>query len=412
MPLTNFLDLPPYSRCMLKLTDRIEQLEESATIAMSQRSRDLRAKGIDIINLSLGEPDFNTPDFIKAAAKKAIDDNITHYPPVPGFPEVRKAIADKLKRDNGIDYAPEQIVISTGAKQSIINAVLCLVNPGDEVILPTPFWVSYKEMVRFAEGEAVEVPTTIEEDFKLSPAKLEAAITDKTRMIIFSSPSNPTGSAYSEAELRALAAIIEKFPDVLVICDEIYEHIRFIGKHFSMAAIPEIHDRVITINGVSKAFAMTGWRIGYLAASKEIAAACTKMQGQFTSAASGISQKAAQAAFEADPSEIKFMVDAFEKRRQLMIDGLRKIEGVECNEPEGAFYLFPRIINFFGKSTGSVSIQSSEDLCMYLLEEGHVATVPGSAFGLEGYIRLSYAASEQELLSALERIQSALEKLS
>lgn len=396
---------------MALLTDRIEGLAESATIAMSQRSRDLRAKGVDVINLSLGEPDFDTPDFIKEAAKKAIDDNYSHYPPVPGYPEVREAIAAKLKRDNGLEYKPSQIIISTGAKQSIMNAVLCLVGPGDEVILPAPFWVSYREMVNYAEGIPVEIPTELESDFKVTPEQLEAAITDKTKLILFSSPSNPTGGAYTRQELEALAAVIKKHPKIIVICDEIYEHIRYLGEHFSLAAIADIYDQVITINGVSKAFAMTGWRIGYLAASEEIVKACTKMQGQFTSAPSGISQKAAQAAMEADPKVVGYMLDAFRTRRSLMVKGISEIEGFECNKPEGAFYLFPRVAALFGKSHAGGMINNSDDLCMYLLEYGHVAAVPGSAFGLEGYIRLSYAASEKDLTEAIARISQAVKAL-
>ena len=396
---------------MAILTERIEQLAESATIAMSQRSRDLRSKGIDVINLSLGEPDFNTPEFIKEAAKKAIDDNYSHYPPVPGFPEVRQAIANKLKRDNNLDVEANQVVISTGAKQSIMNAVLCLVDPGDEVVLPAPYWVSYREMIRFAEGTPVEVPTALENDFKITPGQLEKAITAKTKLILFSSPSNPTGGAYTKEELLALAEVIRRHPEVYVICDEIYELIRFVGTHFSLASIADIQDRVITVNGVSKAFAMTGWRIGYMAANQEIARACAKMQGQFTSAASGISQKAAQAALEADPQSVRYMLDAFRQRRQLMIDGLRSIPGFECNEPEGAFYLFPRITSLLGKSHQGQTLNNSSDLCMYILEKGHVATVPGSAFGAEGYIRISYAASEADLHKALTRISQVINEL-
>lgn len=405
------LSFAPHYDYMSILSNRIERLTESETIAMSQRSRDLKAKGIDVINLSLGEPDFDTPDFIKEAAYRAIRDNYTHYPPVPGFMEVREAIAAKLKRDNGIVYSPDQVVVSTGAKQSIMNAVLCLVNPGDEVILPSPFWVSYKEMVRFAEGVVVELKTGVEQDFKITPALLEQHITPKTKLFIFSSPSNPTGGAYSESELRALAEVFERHPQVHVISDEIYEHIRYEGRHFSMAAIPELYNRVITVNGVSKAFAMTGWRIGYLAASPEIAKACTKMQGQFTSAASGISQMATKAAMEASPAEVKYMVDAFRKRREKMIEGISAIEGFHCNKPEGAFYVFPRVSSFFGRRAGDRMINDASDLCMYLLEEAHVATVPGSAFGADDYIRLSYATSEEEITRATDRIRKATERL-
>jgi aspartate aminotransferase len=397
---------------MTILSNRIEQLSESETIAMSQRSRDLKSKGIDVINLSLGEPDFNTPEFIKTAAKKAIDDNITKYPPVPGFLEVREAIAAKLKRDNGLTYSANQIVISTGAKQSIMNTVLCLVNSGDEVIIPSPFWVSYKEMVKYAEGEVIELKAGVDQNFKITPSQLEVAITPKTKLFMFSSPSNPTGAAYSREELIALGEVFKKYPQVLIISDEIYEHIRYEGSHFSMASIPEIHDRVITVNGVSKAFAMTGWRIGYLAANEQIAKACAKIQGQFTSAASGISQMAAKAAMLVDPSEVSFMVDAFAKRRSIMIEGLAQIPGFVCNHPGGAFYLFPKVDTVYGKSFNGRKIENGSDLCMYLLDEAHVATVSGSAFGADEYIRLSYAASESELKEAIKRIKKAVEQLS
>ena len=396
---------------MKLLSNRIEQLGESETIAMSQRSRDLNARGINVINLSLGEPDFNTPDFIKAAAKKAIDENYSYYPPVAGYQDVREAIAKKLQRDNGLTYHANQIVISTGAKQSIMNAVLCLVNPGDEVIIPAPFWVSYKEMVNYAEGHVVEVKAEVEHNFKITPEQLEAAITTKSKLFIFSSPSNPTGGAYSETELRALGEVFARHPNITIISDEIYEHIRYDGKHFSLASIPALYDRVITVNGVSKAFAMTGWRIGYLAASLEIAKACTKIQGQFTSAASGISQMAAKAAMEANPAEVKYMVDAFAKRREIMYDGLSSIPGFICNRPEGAFYLFPKVNALFGKVAGERKIDNASDLCMYLLEEAHVATVPGSAFGADEYIRLSYAASDESLRSAISRIKQAVQRL-
>jgi aspartate aminotransferase len=396
---------------MTTLSDRIEKLAESATIAMSQRSRDLKNKGVDVINLSLGEPDFNTPDFIKEAAKKAIDENYTHYTPVAGYLEVREAIAHKLLRDNGLNYKPTQIVISTGAKQSLMNTVLCLVNPGEEVIIPAPFWVSYNEMAGYAEGKVVQIKSGVETNFKITPELLEEAITENTKLFIFSSPSNPTGGAYSETELRALGKVFERHPKVHIVSDEIYEHIRFIGTHFSMASIPEIHDRVITVNGVSKAWAMTGWRIGYIAASEKIAKACTKMQGQFTSAPSGISQMAAKAAMEADPATVDYMVDAFKERRLIMIEGMRSIGGFECNEPEGAFYLFPKVSSCFGKSNGDRKIENAEDLSMYLLEVAHVATVPGSAFGADDYLRLSYAAANPVLVEAISRIKAAIEQL-
>lgn len=396
---------------MTILSDRIEQLGESATIAMSQKSRDLAAQGIDVINLSLGEPDFDTPDFIKEAAKKAIDENYTHYTPVPGYPAVRQAVAYKLKRDNNLDYSPDQIVLSTGAKQSIINTVLCLINKGDEVIIPSPYWVSYKEMAQYSEGTVVTFQTGVENNFKITPDQLETHISDKTKLFIFSSPSNPTGSAYTKSELLAIGEVFKRQPKVHIISDEIYEHIRYVGEHFSLACIPEIHDRVITVNGVSKAFAMTGWRLGYIAASKQIAKACTKIQGQFTSAPSSISQMATKAAMDADPSQIQFMVDAFAKRREIMIKGLTEIEGMVCNHPEGAFYLFPKVDAFFGLRYGDKIIENDSDLCMYLLEEAHVACVGGSAFGADNYIRISYAASEETLLEALKRIARAISNL-
>ena len=393
------------------LSDRIENLGESATIAMSQMSRDLAAKGVDVINLSLGEPDFNTPDFIKEAAKKSIDENYTHYTPVPGYLEVRKSIAQKLKRDNDLEYTAEQIVLSTGAKQSIINTVLCLVNKGDEVLIPGPYWVSYREMALYSEGTVVPIKTGVEQGFKITPSQLESHITEKTKLFIFSSPSNPTGSGYTENELRALGEVFKRHPKVHIISDEIYEHIRYTGSHFSMARINELYDRVITVNGVSKAFAMTGWRLGYIATSKQIAKACTKIQGQFTSAPSSISQMAAKAAMEVDPAEIKFMVDAFAIRRKIMMNGISSIEGLTCVAPEGAFYLFPKVSALFGSSFQGKNISNSQDLCMYLLQEAHVATVDGSAFGADEYIRLSYAASDEVLKEAISRIAKAISKL-
>jgi aspartate aminotransferase len=396
---------------MTILSDRIENLGESATIAMSQMSRDLAAKGVDVINLSLGEPDFNTPDFIKSAAKKAINENYSQYTPVPGLLEVRKSIALKLKRDNGIDYTPEQIVISTGAKQSIINTVLCLVNKGDEVLIPAPYWVSYREMALYSEGTVVPIKAEVEQGFKINPEQLEAHITEKTKLFIFSSPSNPTGGGYTETELRALGEVFKRHPKIHIISDEIYEHIRYIGSHFSIASISDLYERVITVNGVSKAFAMTGWRIGYIAASKKIAQACTKIQGQFTSAPSSISQIATKAAMEADPSEIKFMKEAFSVRRSIMIEGLSAIPGLIVNEPEGAFYLFPKVSTLFGSSFGNRKIENALDLCMYLLEEAHVATVDGAAFGADEYIRISYATSDEILKEAIRRISNAISKL-
>lgn len=396
---------------MSNLSQRIQRLAESETIAMSQRSRDLQSQGVDVINLSLGEPDFNTPEFIKEAAIQAVRDNYSHYPPVPGYLEVREAIAAKLKRDNGAEYAPNQIVISTGAKQSLMNAVLCLVDPGDKVVVAAPYWVSYQAMIEFAEGELVPISTGVEQNFKITPEQLDEALDYDVKAFMFSSPSNPTGGAYTADELKALGEVFKKYPNVFILSDEIYEHIRFVGSHFSLASIPELYDRVITINGVSKSFAMTGWRIGYIAAPIQVAKACTKMQGQFTSAPSGISQMAAKAAMEADPADVQFMVEAFSKRRSIMIKGLNNIPGFICNEPEGAFYLFPKISDHLGKSFEGQPINSAKDFCMYLMNEAHVATVPGSAFGADEYIRLSYAASEEQLLEALSRIETAVMKL-
>ena len=396
---------------MSNLSQRIQRLAESETIAMSQRSRDLQSQGVDVINLSLGEPDFNTPEFIKEAAIQAVRDNYSHYPPVPGYLEVREAISAKLKRDNGAEYAPNQIVISTGAKQSLMNAVLCLVDPGDKVVVAAPYWVSYQAMIEFAEGELVPISTGVEQNFKITPEQLDEALDYDVKAFMFSSPSNPTGGAYTADELKALGEVFKKYPNVFILSDEIYEHIRFVGSHFSLASIPELYDRVITINGVSKSFAMTGWRIGYIAAPIQVAKACTKMQGQFTSAPSGISQMAAKAAMEADPADVQFMVEAFSKRRSIMIKGLNNIPGFICNEPEGAFYLFPKISDHLGKSFEGQPIDSAKDFCMYLMNEAHVATVPGSAFGADEYIRLSYADSEEQLLEALSRIETAVMKL-
>ena len=396
---------------MEQLSDRIKSLSESQTIAMSRRSRELRAKGIDVINLSLGEPDFDTPDFVKEAAKLAIDQNYSHYPPVPGFLELREAISKKFLRDNQLNYSSDQIVVSTGAKQSITNVVLSLVNQGDEVLLPAPYWVSYREMVKLAEGTPVIVPTTMESDFKITPEQLEASITDKTRLMIFSTPCNPTGSFYSKEELSGLAAVIEKHPGLFVVCDEIYEHINFSGEHYSLARFENIYDRVVTVNGVSKGFAMTGWRIGYIGAPLWIAKACTKMQGQITSGASTIAQKAAEAAVSADPSVTKPMLEKFIERRNLVLDRLREIPGLGINEPEGAFYVYPDVTSFFGMKWGDQVIENATDLCMLLLNEAHVAMVPGEAFGTPGHIRLSYAASNEELETAMSRLKQALTSL-
>lgn len=396
---------------MSVLSDRIQSLEESATIAMSQKSRDLVAQGKDIISLSLGEPDFNTPAFVKQAAKDAIDQNYTKYMPVPGYQDFRESISHKFQRDNGLRYASSQIVVSTGAKQSIANAVLTTVNPGDEVLIPAPYWVTYREIVKMAEGVPVFVEAGIEQDFKLLADELEDAITAKTKLIIFSNPCNPTGAIYSKEELAAWADVIAKYPKLHVISDEIYEHITFDGKHESLAQFDKVYDQTITINGVSKAFAMTGWRIGYMGAPQHIADACIKMQGQFTSGASSISQRAAKSAIEADATVVKDMVEAFSQRRELMLSLLNDIDDVKNNTPGGAFYFFPDVSSFFGKSHGPRTIKNATDLSMYILEEGLVATVTGEAFGAPNCIRLSYAASEKELKEALSRMKTVLDKL-
>lgn len=396
---------------MIALSDRINNMEESATIAMSAKAREMKQNGIDVISLSLGEPDFNTPDFIKEAAKEGIDQDYTRYTPVPGYLDLREAIAHKFKRDNDLNYTPNQIVVSTGAKQSIANVVLALVNPGDEVIIPAPFWVSYYEIVKMAGGIPVVVETEIEDDFKLDGKVLKAAITEKSKLMIFSNPCNPTGSSYTKEELKDLAQVIAETPNFYVISDEIYEHINFESKQESLAQFEEVYDRTITVNGVSKAFAMTGWRLGYIGAPLEIAAACSKMQGQFTSGTCSITQRAAIAALNADVSSIQYMIDEFKKRRTLVHGLLESIEGVKVNMPGGAFYFFPEITSFFGKSFNGTTINNASDLSLYLLEEGHVATVTGEAFGNPKCIRISYAASEEELNEALTRIKTALDKL-
>jgi aspartate aminotransferase len=394
------------------LSDRVNNLAESQTIAMARKSRELKAQGIDIISLSLGEPDFNTPDVIKQAAIKAINDNFSFYTHVSGYVELREAICQKFKRDNGLDYTADEIVVSTGAKQSIANAVLCLLNPGDEVIVPAPYWVSYLELVKLAEAKSVVVNTSIDNNFKITPQQLEKSITQKTRMIIFSSPCNPSGSVYSEAELIGLAEVIKKYPELYVISDEIYEHINFVGKHASLAHIAGMKDRTIVINGVSKGFAMTGWRGGILAAPKWIAQACDKMQGQFTSATSSITQKAMHAAMLMPAETTHPMRDAFVRRRNLVVKGLSEIKGFKCNNPDGAFYVFPEVSYFFGKSSGNYKINNATDLCMYLLEEAKVAMVPGAAFGDDNYLRISYATADEKLVEAVKRIKEAVSKLS
>jgi aspartate aminotransferase len=396
---------------MSKLSDRITHLAESQTLAMAKKSRELQAQGKDIISLSIGEPDFNTPDFIKDAAKRAIDSNITRYTPVAGLPDVRKAISEKFKRDNGLNYSSEQIVVSTGAKQSIANIILSLVNPGEEVIVPIPYWVSYIETIKLAEGIPVTIPTSVDSNFKITPQQLEKAITPKTKMIVFSTPCNPSGSVYNRQELKALADVIVKYPDVYVVSDEIYEHINFVGKHESMAQFDFIYDRVITVNGVSKGFAMTGWRIGFIGAPLWIAQACEKMQGQFTSGTSSISQMSAMEAVKADPSVTYSMRDAFKKRRDLVLGLLKEIPGIKANVPDGAFYIFFDISSYFGKSYNNYHIKNSHELSMYLLEEGGVALVSGDAFGDDNCMRFSYATSDDKLIEAVRRIKKALEKL-
>jgi aspartate aminotransferase len=396
---------------MITLSDRINSMEESATIGMAKKSRELKAQGKDIISLSLGEPDFFTPQFIKDAAVDAIDKNFTMYTPVSGYDDLRESISLKFRRDNGLEYSKDQIVVSTGAKQSIANVVLSIINPGDEVIIPAPYWVSYLEIVKVAEGKSVVVHAGIKTDFKITAQQLEDAITPKTRMLIFSTPCNPTGSVYSKDELFALAQVIKKHPQLVVISDEIYEHINFVGRHESLAQFPEVYNQVVTINGVSKAWAMTGWRLGYIGAPKEIANACDKMQGQFTSATCSITQKAAIAAMAADPIVLKDMIKAFHRRRDLVLAKLNEMEGVKTNVPEGAFYVFPDVSAFFGKSYNNYNIKDSNDLCMYLLDEGLIALVSGDAFGSPECLRISYAASEETLTEAMRRMKNALEKL-
>lgn len=396
---------------MNRISTRVESLSPSQTLAMSQKSAELKASGVDVINLSVGEPDFNTPDHIKEAAKRAIDDNFTFYTPVPGYMSLRKAIAANLKDTDGVDFAPEQIVVSNGAKQALCNAVLALVNPGDEVIIPTPAWVSYVEMVKLAEGTNVLVPAGIEQDFKITPQQLEAAITPRTKLIILCTPSNPTGSVYSREELQGLVDVISRHPQITVIADEIYQHINFTGSFTSLSAFPEIADRTVVINGVSKAYAMTGWRIGFLAAPLPIAKACSKLQSQYTSNPSSIAQKAAEAAYLGPQDCVEEMRKAFERRRDLVVSLASEIPGLKVNRPQGAFYLFPEVSAYLGKSFNGKVIATDSDLAMYLLEEGHVATVAGSAFCLPGYIRLSYATSDDNIREAMRRIGEALSRL-
>lgn len=396
---------------MIQLSKRLLEMEESATIAMSRKSRELKAEGKDIISLSLGEPDFFTPQFIKDAAVEAMDKNFTMYTPVEGYDDLRESISLKFKRDNGLNYTKDQIVVSTGAKQSIANVVLSLIGPGDEVIIPAPYWVSYLEIVKVAEGKSVVINAGIDNDFKVSAEELEKTITPKTKLIIFSTPCNPTGSVYSKDELKAWAEVLQRHPNVMVIADEIYEHINFTGHHESLAQFPEVYNQVITVNGVSKAWAMTGWRLGYIGAPKEIASACNKIQGQFTSGTCSITQKASMAAMKADPAVLKDMIAAFHRRRDLVISALNTIKGVKTNLPEGAFYVFPDISYFIGKSANGSVIKSAEDLAMYLLSDALVALVSGEAFGDPNCIRISYAASEETLTEAMKRIKTSLEKI-
>jgi len=393
------------------ISDRVNRLSESATIAMARKARELKSQGIDIISLSLGEPDFNTPDFIKDAGKEGIDKNFSKYMPVNGYQDLREAISNKFKRDNGIDYNTEQIVVSTGAKQSIANVVLSLINPGDEVIVPAPYWVSYAEIIKMAEGVPVFIDTSIKNDFKISPSELQGAITNKTKMMIYSSPCNPSGSVYSKEELRSLADVLVNYPSITVLSDEIYEHINFTGSYFSFGAFPDMYNQVVTINGVSKSFAMTGWRLGYIGAPLHIAQACTKIQGQFTSGTSSISQRAAIAAVSANPSEIHEMRDAFLSRRDFILEELNKIKGININQPQGAFYVFPDVSAFFNKSYGNFTVTNSDQLAMYILETAKVAVVTGNAFGSPNCIRISYASSMEKLKDAMDRIATALNNL-
>ena len=393
---------------MAQLSDRLQRLAPSATLAMSQKSSEMKAQGIDVINMSVGEPDFNTPDHIKEAAKKAIDENYSRYSPVPGYADLRKAIADKLKRENQLDYSPNEILVSNGAKQSVCNTVMALVNSGDEVIIPTPYWVSYPQMALLAGGVPVFVEATFEQNFKMTPEQLEKAITPKTRLLILCSPSNPTGSVYSKEELQALAEVILKHDDLFVLADEIYEHINYVGKHESIAQFPGMKERTILVNGVSKAYAMTGWRIGYIAAPEWIVKGCNKLQGQYTSGPCSVSQMAARYAYETSQDCVEEMRQAFMRRRDLIVRLAQEIPGLEVNKPEGAFYLFPKCSSFYGKTDGTSTIRNSTDLAMFLLEKGHVATVGGDAFGDPDCFRMSYATSDENIIEAMRRIKETL----
>ena len=395
----------------MQTSERLRRLSPSETLAMSQKSSELKAQGIDVINLSVGEPDFNTPAHIKEAAKKAIDENYSKYSPVPGYPALRNAIVAKLKNENGLEYTAAQISCANGAKQSVCNTIMALVNPEDEVIIPAPYWVSYPEMAKLADGVPVTIPAGIEQDFKITPAQLEAAITPKTKMLILCSPSNPTGSVYSREELAGLAAVLAKYPQVYVIADEIYEHINYMGKHESIAQFPEIRDRVVIVNGVSKAYAMTGWRIGFIAGPEWIVKAVNKLQGQYTSGPCSVSQKAAEAAYTGTQVPVEEMRQAFQRRRDLIVGLAKEIPGFEVNIPQGAFYLFPKCSSYFGKTDGKRTIGNAADLAMYLLEVGHVACVGGAAFGAPECIRMSYATSDENIVEAMRRIREALAKL-
>lgn len=396
---------------MNQLSERLNSLSPSATLAMSQKSAELKAQGIDVINLSVGEPDFNTPDHIKEAAKKAIEENFSRYSPVPGYPALRNAIVAKLKNENGLDYTAAQISCANGAKQSVCNTILTLVNPGDEVIIPAPFWVSYPEMVKLAGGVPVTVTATIEQDFKITPAQLQQAITPKTKAIILCSPSNPTGSVYSKEELAGLAAVLEMNPQIYIIADEIYEHINYIGHHESIAQFGSLKERTIIVNGVSKAYAMTGWRIGFIAGPEWIVKGVNKLQGQYTSGPCSVSQKAAEAAYTGTQKPVEEMRQAFERRRDLIVRLAKEVPGFEVNVPQGAFYLLPKCSSYFGKKAGDRAINNAEDLALYLLEEGHVACVGGTAFGAPDCIRMSYATSDENIVEAIRRIKEALAKI-
>ena len=396
---------------MNTLSDRLNRLAPSATLAMSQRSGELKAQGVDVINMSVGEPDFNTPDHIKAAAIQAVEDNWSRYSPVPGYPSLKQAIVNKLKNENDLDYAPSQILCSNGAKQSVCNAIMALVNAGDEVIIPAPYWVGYPQMVLLAEGTPVYIEAPIEQDFKITPQQLEAAITPRTRAFILCSPSNPTGSVYSKDELQALAEVLARHERIIVLADEIYEHINYVGKHESIAQFPEIRDRVVIINGVSKAYAMTGWRIGFIAAPEWVVKGCNKLQGQYTSGPCSVSQKAAEAAYTGPQQCVEEMRQAFERRKNLIVRLAKDIPGLEVNDPQGAFYLFPKCSSYFGKADGDRVIRTSTDLAMYLLEVGHVATVGGDAFGSPECFRMSYATSDENIIEAMRRIKETLARL-